>query len=230
MTANYKGKFKSGDNLITEKDLANNERVRFVPAPAYLTPDLMEELCYQYNQAIQKAEIDPLLLIPCFVLDFLSIHPFSDGNGRISRLLTLLLLYKSGYLVGKYISIEMLIEKSKQTYYEALQASSVGWLENEQDYTPFVRYLVGIILRAYENFSERFEIIINQELTPTERVVEELEKSLEPLSRADLESLLPDISQRTIERALAELQTENKIQKVGQGRSTKYQLINEFKS
>ena len=148
----------------------------------------------------------------------------------MSRLLTLLLLYKSGYLVGKYISIEMLIEESKQTYYEALQASSVGWLENEQDYTPFVRYLVGIILRAYENFSERFEIIINRELTPAERVVEELEKSFEPLSRANLENLLPDISQRTIERALAELQTENKIQKVGQGRSTKYQLINEFKS
>lgn len=99
----------------------------------------------------------------------------------------------------------MLIEESKQTYYEALQASSKGWLENEQDYTPFVRYLVGIISRAYENFSERFEIIINHELTPAERVVEELEKSFEPLSRAGLESLLPDISQRTIERALAEL-------------------------
>ena len=101
----------------------------------------------------------------------------------MSRLLTLLLLYKSGYLVGKYISIEMLIEESKQTYYEALQASSVDWLENEQDYTPFVRYLVGIILRTYENFSERFEIIINQELTPAERVVEE--RSFEPLSRAE---------------------------------------------
>lgn len=107
----YKGKFKSGDNVITEKDIDGNERVRFVPAPAYLTPDLIEELCYQYNQAIQKDEIDPLILIPCFVLDFLSIHPFSVGNGRMSRLLTLLLLYKSGYLVGKYISIEMLVEK-----------------------------------------------------------------------------------------------------------------------
>ena len=226
----YKGKFKSGDNVITEKDLDGNERVRFVPAPAYLTPDLIEELCYQYNQAIQKDEIDPLILIPCFVLDFLSIHPFSVGNGRMSRLLTLLLLYKSGYLVGKYISIEMLVEKSKQTYYDALQTSSVGWLENEQDYTPFVRYLLGIILRTYEEFSERFEMIINRELTPAERVVEELEKSFEPLSRADLENLLPDISQRTIERALAELQAESKIQKVGKGRSTKYQRSNDFKS
>lgn len=135
-----------------------------------------------------------------------------------------LLLYKSGYLVGKYISIEMLIEESKQTYYEALQNSSIGWLENEQDYTPFVRYLSGIILRAYESFSERFEIIINRELTTSERILEELQKSFVPLSRANLESLLPDISQRTIERGLAELQSENKIQKIGRGRSTKYQV------
>ncbi|MFR3685146.1 MAG: Fic family protein [Enterococcus sp.] len=221
----YKGKYKMNDNLITEKDSAGNERVRFVPAPAYLTPDLIENLCYQYNQAIRKAEIDPLLLIPCFVLDFLSIHPFSDGNGRMSRLLTLLLLYKTGYLVGKYISIELLIEKSKQTYYEALKASSVGWLENEQDYTPFVRYLLGIILHAYETFSERFEIVINHEMTPAEQVLVELEKSFEPLSRSDLEVLVPTISRRTIERALSELQSDTKIEKIGKGRSTKYRLV-----
>lgn len=209
----YKGKFKSGDNIITEKDLDGNERVRFEPAPAYLTPDLIEELCYQYNQVIQKDEIDPLLLIPCFVLDFLSIHPFSDGNDHMSRLLTLLLLYKSGYLVGKYISIEMLVEKSKQTYYDALQASSVGWIENEQDYTPFVRYLLGIILRTYEEFSERFEVVIKRDATPAEMLLEELERSFEPLSRADLEILLPVISRRTIERALIELQLEKKIEK-----------------
>lgn len=220
----YKGKYKMTDNVITEKDPAGNERVRFVPAPAYLTPKLVEKLCYQFNQAIQKAEIDPLLLIPCFVLDFLSIHPFSDGNGRMSRLLTLLLLYKSGYLVGKYISIESLIEKSKETYYEALQASSVGWLENEQDYTPFVRYLLGVMLHAYESFSERFEIVINHEMTPAEQVLEELQKSFAPLSRIDLEMLVPNISRRTIERALSELQSELKIEKIGKGRSTKYQL------
>ncbi len=220
----YKGKFKSSDNLITEKNSAGEEHIRFVPAPAYLTPDLMNELCAQYKQAIQRTEIDPLLLIPCFILDFLAVHPFSDGNGRMSRLLTLLLLYQSGYLVGKYISIEMLIEKSKQTYYETLQASSSGWLENEQDYTPFVRYLLGIILRAYEEFSARFEVVINRELTPTERVLEELQKSFEPLSRANLEILLPDISQRTIERALAQLQAKNQIEKIGRGKATKYQL------
>lgn len=221
----YKGKFKSSDNVITEKDAAGNEHIRFTPAPAFLTSKLMSEICQQYNQAIQKAEIDPLLLIPCFILDFLSIHPFSDGNGRLSRLLALLLLYQSGYLVGKYISIEMLVEKSKETYYETLQASSIGWLENEQDYTPFVRYFLGIILRAYEDFSERFEVVINRELTSTERLTEELEKSFEPLSRVDLETLLPDISRRTIERALSELQAEKKIEKIGRGRSTKYRLI-----
>lgn len=185
-------------------------------ASAYLIPKLIEDLCCQYKHAIQKAEIGPLLLIPCFVLDFLSIHPFSNGNGRISRLLTLLLLYKSGYLVGKCLSIEMLIEESKQTYYyDALQESSVGWLENEQDYTPFVRYLFGIILRLYENFSERFEIMINRELTPAEQVLEELQRFFEPLSRANLETLLLNISQRAIQRALAKLQVKKKIQKVG---------------
>lgn len=220
----YKGNFKNTDNIITETDIDGNERVRFVPAPAYLTPDLVRELCDQYNEAIQQQEIDALLLIPCFILDFLSIHPFSDGNGRMSRLLTLLLLYKSDYLVGKYISVELLIEKTKQTYYESLQASSVGWLENEQDYTPFVRYLLGVILRAYEEFSDRLDIVINQELTPSERLLEKLQRSFEPLSRADLEIVLPDLSQRTIERALAELQKENKIHKIGKGRSTKYRL------
>lgn len=220
----YKGQFKSSDNVITEKDKFGNETVRFILAPAYLTPELVRQLCDEYNRAIQESEIDPLLLIPCFILDFLSIHPFSDGNGRMSRLLTLLLLYQSGYLVGKYISVEMLIEQSKETYYDTLKASSVGWLENRQNYTPFVRYILGIILRAYEDFSERFEKVITQELTTAERVSEELQRSFTPLSRADLEILLPDISQRTIERALADLQKENKIKKIGQGRSTKYQL------
>lgn len=221
----YKGKFKNSDNVITEKDLAGKEVGRFVPSPAYLTPSLVENLCYQYNQAIQKAEIDPLLLIPCFILDFLSIHPFSDGNGRISRLLTLLLLYKSGFLVAKYISIERLIEQSKTTYYETLQASSIGWSDNKQDYTPFVRYLLGVILHTYEDFSERFITFSLPEWTTAERLVREMQKSLKPLSRAELEVLLPNVSRRTIERALAELQVKSEIEKVGQGRSTKYRLI-----
>lgn len=185
----------------------------------------MHELCQEYNQAIQRSEIDPLLLIPCFVLDFLSIHPFSNGNGRMSRLLSSLLLYQSGYLIGKFISLEMLIEQSKETYYESLQASSVNWLENGQNYTPFIRYLLGVILKAYENFSERFELVLDHDSTPIDRVVETLNRTFEPLSRADLQALLPSISQRTIERALSDLQNKKKIEKVGKGKATKYRLI-----
>lgn len=221
----YKGQFKSGDNVITQIDVDGKESVRFIPTPAYLTPDLMHELCQEYNQAIQRSEIDPLLLIPCFVLDFLSIHPFSNGNGRMSRLLSLLLLYQSGYLIGKFISLEMLIEQSKETYYESLQASSVNWLENGQNYTPFIRYLLGVILKAYENFSERFELVLDHDSTPIDRVVETLNRTFEPLSRADLQALLPSISQRTIERALSDLQNKKKIEKVGKGKATKYRLI-----
>lgn len=220
----YKGNYKNSDNLITETDAQGNEKIRFIPAPAYLTPQLLENLCHEFNQAIQKNTIDPLLLIPCFVLDFLSIHPFNDGNGKMSRLLTLLLLYKSGHLVGKYISIEMIVEKSKLTYYESLEASSIGWMENKQDYTPFVRYLLGVILRAYEEFSERFNIIQDKGIPSSERVYDILKNSFEPLSRVNIEQLLPDISQKTIERSLVNLQADNRIVKVGKGRATKYQL------
>lgn len=220
----HKGNYKNTDNFITEMDEKGKESIRFIPAPAHLTPQLLESLCFEFNRAIRVETIDPLLLIPCFVLDFLSIHPFSDGNGRMSRLLTLLLLYKSGHLVGKYISIEMIIEQTKTTYYESLEASSNGWLENRQDYTPFVRYLLGIILRAYEDFSERFTLISDTDRTPAERIFSALDKSFEPLSRVNLEDLFPDISQKTIERALVKLQKESLIEKIGKGRATKYQL------
>ncbi|BDR57818.1 Fic family protein [Xylocopilactobacillus apicola] len=213
---NFRGKFKANDNVITE-----NEKIRFRPAPAYLTPMLIDDLCNEYKQAIQQEKVDPLILIPCFILDFLSIHPFTDGNGRMSRLLTMLLMYQSGYVIGKYISIEHLIEKTKSTYYESLDASSVGWFDNVQDYTPFVRYFLGVILRANEELIERFELM-RHSISSADRVISELHKALQPLSRAELEMSLPAISQRTIERALAKLQKENKIEKVGQGRSTRY--------
>lgn len=221
---NYKGKFKVSDNVITEVDSEGVERIRFQPAPAYLTPQLVEDLCFAFNQAIQRAEIDPLILIPCFILDFLSIHPFADGNGRMSRLLTLLLLYQSQYHIGKYISIEMLIEKTKETYYEALQQSSVGWIDNQQDYTPFVRYFIGIILSAYEYFEKRFELVTYRELTPEERLIMVMKEYLKPMKRAELEEALPDISRRTIERLLARLQQDNVIEKVGSGRATAYKM------
>lgn len=123
----------------------------FAPSNHGETPEAIDELCDAYNQAL-KDNVDPLLLMPMFILDFLCIHPFNDGNGRMSRLLTLLLLYKSGYIVGKYISIEKLIETTKESYYEALQQSSLGWHENNNDYTPFVEYYLGAIVAAYRRF------------------------------------------------------------------------------
>ena len=132
------GRFKNIDNVIAEVDKGGNEHVRFTPTPAFQTPDAIDVLCRSFNEALDDGKYDALLLIPMFVLDFLCIHPFNDGNGRMSRLLTLLLLYRSNYIVGKYISIEMLIEKSKETYYEALKQSSADWHTGENNYLPFI--------------------------------------------------------------------------------------------
>ena len=145
------GNYKNSDNVIAETDAEGNSFVRFQPVPAWETAEAIDMACQTYDQAVQ-AGADPLLMIPMFVLDFLCIHPFNDGNGRMSRLLTLLLLYRSGYIVGKYISIEKVIEQSKETYYETLQRSSVGWHENKNDYAPFVRYLLGPLLPLIASF------------------------------------------------------------------------------
>ena len=142
------GSFKSSDNVIAETLPDGTKRVRFQPVPAWETPEAMDSVCASINEALNDSELDDLLLIPMFILDFLCIHPFDDGNGRMSRLLTLLLLYRTGYQIGKYISIEKLIADSKTSYYEALQASSENWHEGSNDYLPFVRYLLGVIIAA----------------------------------------------------------------------------------
>ena len=174
-----------------------------------------------YDEAV-KENIPTLLFIPVLIHDFLCIHPFEDGNGRMSRLLTLLLLYKSDYFVGRYISIEMLIEESKDSYYDELQKSSENWHTGENDELPFMKYMLGIILRAYEKCDARFQLFGEKKLTSPERVFSVIQESLEPLSKRDIMMICPDISQRTIERALRELQNHDKIKQVGQGRSTKY--------
>ena len=142
------GSYKNSDNVIAETDAEGHQKARFIPVPAFQTAEAMEELCARFLEAWEADRIDKLILIPMFILDFLCIHPFNDGNGRMSRLLTLLLFYKAGYIVGKYVSMEMLIEKTKETYYEALQASSTGWHEGENSYEPFVKYYLGIMLKA----------------------------------------------------------------------------------
>ena len=216
------GKFKNTDNVIAESSKNGQQRVRFTPIPAFLTPEAIENLCNEFNNAIESAEYDPLLLIPMFILDFLCIHPFNDGNGRMSRLLTLLLLYRSGYIVGKYVSMEMLIEKTKETYYEALQNSSIEWHNNKSDYTSFVRYYLGVVLKGYNEFQDRIEHLKYRKLSKADRVKAVFEKKLGIVKKSDIIILCPDISETTIERTLKDLLESGFIEKVGKGRATGY--------
>lgn len=216
------GNFKNSNNIITETDLKGNNRIRFQPLSAFETPDAMERLTNTFVEAINAEKHDPLLLIPILILDFLCIHPFNDGNGRMSRLLTLLLLYRSGYIVGKYISLEMIIEKTKETYYETLQNSSQLWHENKNDNLPFVKYYLGIILSAYKDFSSRVEHLQNRNLSKPERVRLLFDNTLKKLSKKDILEKCPDISTSTIEIALAGLLKEGYIIKTGAGKKTAY--------
>ena len=175
-----------------------------------------------FNKAIEAGTYDPLLLMPIFILDFLCIHPFNDGNGRMSRLLTLLLLYRAGFIVGKYISIELLIEKSKDSYYDALQASSLNWHDNRNDYLPFLKYILGVVIKAYNEFEDRVEHLRHIKMSKTDRIKNLIEKPPGKISKKEIAQACPDISITTIERALAELLAIGFVEKVGVGRATSY--------
>ncbi|MCF2615791.1 Fic family protein [Oscillibacter valericigenes] len=215
------GNYKNSDNVIAETDSAGNRFVRFQPVPAWETPEAIDFACKAYDEAVQSGA-DPLLVIPMFILDFLCIHPFNDGNGRMSRLLTLLLLYRSGYIVGKYISIEKVIEQSKETYYETLQQSSVGWHENQNDYAPFVRYMLGVIVAAYRDFSSRVQVLVTSGMSKPERIRVIIKDTLGKITKAEIMEKCPDISQVTVQRTLIELQKKGEIIKLGGGRYTAY--------
>lgn len=216
------GRFKTSDNVIAETDKDGRQKVRFQPVPAFQTDDAMQQLCGAYQEALDEGRHDPLLLTMMFVLDFLCIHPFSDGNGRMSRLLTLLLLYRAGFIVGKYISVEMLIEKSKGQYYEALQESSQGWHENENSAMPFVRYMLGVLVKAYGEFEARVEHLVYRKLPKGERVREIVSRHLGKITKREIMEQAPDISETTIENTLAEMLAEGLIEKVGKARATGY--------
>ncbi len=219
------GNYKNSDNLIAEIDAEGHEKVRFIPVPAFQTAEAVEELCNRFWEAWEADYIDKLILIPMFVLDFLCIHPFNDGNGRMSRLLTLLLFYKAGYIVGKYISMEMLIEKTKETYYEALQASSGNWHENENAYEPFVRYYLGVTLKAYNEFENRVEHLKNRSLSKPDRIKALIDQKIGKITKKEIMDTCPDISKTTIERTLTELVKNGHIAKVGSGPATGYVRI-----
>ena len=221
----YGGKFKDSQNYIEETLIDGTKRVRFTPLSATEAQLAIEELCDSYNEIVRKGEIDPLLAISIFIFDFVSIHPFNDGNGRISRLLTLLLLYKSGFDVGKYISIEKIIEETKTTYYDTLEKSSINWHNNENDYSFFVEYYLGVILSAYKEFAARVEYITNKKTTAIERIIIIFKETIKPINKAYLKERCPDISETTIERSLSTLLKDKKIEKISGGRFTEYKWI-----
>ena len=216
------GVYKNSDNVIAETDKEGHQKARFIPVPAFQTEDAMNELCDKFLKAWSENKIDKLLLIPMFILDFLCIHPFNDGNGRMSRLLSLLLFYKAGYIVGKYVSMEMLIEKTKETYYETLQASSTGWHDNTNSYEPFIKYYLGITLKAYDEFESRVEHLKNRSLSKSDRIKALIDQKIGKITKKEIMYTYPDISKITVERTLADLLKNNYIKKVGSGPATGY--------
>ena len=222
----YGGKFKNSQNYIEETNENGEKKVRFVPLSPVETPIAIEDLCQSYNELVNSELCDLLVLIPIFIFDFVSIHPFNDGNGRMSRLLSLLLLYKAGYLVGKYISIEKIIEDTKDSYYSALEKSSNNWSNNQNDYSYFVEYYLGIILNAYKELDLRLNIVENKRITAYDRVINIFKESIIPQDKSSILHKCPDLSQTTIERVLNKLLTENKIIKISNGRYTKYKWNN----
>ena len=216
------GQYKKADNIIAMKaETGEVKRVIFEPTPASKTQEAMKQLCLAFRVARDDFEIHPLLLIPCVIVDFLSIHPFSDGNGRVSRLLTLLLLYKAGYDIGRYISFEAMINEYRWNYYDALSQSQAHWHDGKNDYTPFIKFTFQILYQCYKEINRRL-IGVNDGKKKHERVEAIVLESIVPLSKADIVSFLPDISTSAIEITLAKLSKEGKIRKIGSFRNARY--------
>ncbi len=218
----YGGKYKTGDNYIIEEDQYGHRRVRFQPVPASEVVEAMEQLELAYMQARDDAGINQLLLIPCVILDFLCIHPFRDGNGRMSRLLTLLLLYKNGYDAGKYVSFEEQINNYKPLYYDALKRSSDGWHENQNSYFPFMENFLSTLYMCYKELDKRFAVINGGKITKQARIEATVLNSIIPISKGEICAILPDVSPTTVETVLYAMVKGGKIKKIGQGRYTRY--------
>lgn len=218
----FSGQYKKDDNVILEIDHHGQRRVRFRPTPAAETPATMEQLELAYLDAKDNPRTNQLLLIPCVILDFLSIHPFRDGNGRMSRLLSLLLLYKNGFDVGQYISFEEQINKNKAAYYEALRQSSQGWAENANNYDPFIKNFISTLYICYQELDKRFAVIGDKRITKKGRVEATVLNSLVPISKSDIQKILPDVSPSTIEAVLGEMVRDGKITRLAMGRNARY--------
>lgn len=218
----YGGQYKTEDNVILEVDVDGRRKVRFRPTSAAETPKAMEQLEFAYLAARSDANINQLLLIPCVILDFLCIHPFRDGNGRMSRLLSLLLLYKNGYDAGKYVSFEEQINNYKAYYYEVLRQSSEGWENNENSYFPFIENFLSTLYLCYKELDKRFAVVHGKKVTKKARVEATVLNSLTPISKAEICKILPDVSPTTVEAVLGALVKSGSIKRVGQSRNTRY--------
>ncbi len=216
------GKYKVNENYIIEEDKEGNRKIRFKPLSVKETPEAMKQLILAYHDASNNSNINKLLLIPCFILDFLCIHPFRDGNGRMSRLLTLLLLYKNGFDVCKYISFEEQINNNKGNYYEALRLSSINWLENKQSYIPFIENFLTTLYMCYKELDKRFSVVNSNKITKKARIEATVLNNLTPISKAEICKILPDVSVTTVENVLGRMVREGRIKIIGTGRNTKY--------
>lgn len=220
--AEYGGQYKTDDNVILEVGADGKRRVRFRPTPANETAAAMEQLEFAYMDARDNANLNQLLLIPCVILDFLCIHPFRDGNGRMSRLLSLLLQYKNGFDAGKYISFEEQINNYKAYYYDALKQSSAQWDMNGNDYFPFVRNFLSMLYMCYKELDKRFALLHGKKVTKKARVEATVLGSLTPLSKAEICGIHPDVSPTTVEAVLGAMVREGRIKRIGAARNARY--------
>lgn len=217
------GVWKATDNEIVERDVQGHvTRVRFTPVSAVGVPPAMQALAGAYDAAQRDGRFDPLILVPLAVLDFLCIHPFRDGNGRMARLLTLLLLYRFRYRVGRYISLERVVEESKETYYEALERSSQGWHEGRHDSKPWLDYFWGVLLRAYREFEERVDTLSKGRGSKTEQVREAVGRRIGPFSISDIEKDSPGVSRDMVRVVLRQLRDDGAITPLGKGRGARW--------
>lgn len=215
------GRTKSVQNYISVSYPDGHVETLFTPLSPFETPEALDKICEEYNRVIGNFEVEPLIAIPIFIHDFLCIHPFNDGNGRMSRLLTTLLLYRNGFYVGKYISLESKIAKNKDLYYDALRQSQYGWHEGKEDVIPFIKYLLGTILSAYKDFEDRFALI-EVKLPAIEMVRQATMNKIGRFTKQDIHELCPSLSVSSIERALRKLVDSEELKKEGAGKNTCY--------
>ena len=215
------GRTKSVQNYISATYPDGHAETLFTPLSPFETPEALDKICEEYNRVIGNMEVEPLIVIPIFIHDFLCIHPFNDGNGRMSRLLTTLLLYRNGFYVGKYISLEAKIAKNKDLYYNALSKAQYGWHEGTEDVIPFIKYLLGTILAAYKDFEDRFSLV-ETKLPSLEMVRQASMNKIGRFNKQDIRELCPTLKDSTIEKAFRDLISLGEIQKEGKGKNTCY--------